>query len=211
MSRKFLVRCIKPVVFMVGLVPLVMLLWRGLVGNLGANPIEEITHWTGDWTLRLLLITLAMTPLRRLSGWTWPVRVRRMIGLFAFFYGTLHLLTYVWLDQFFWWEEIVRDVIERPYITVGFLGYLLLIPLAVTSTNKMMRRLGGDWKRLHRLAYLVPGLGVLHFLWLVKADLREPVLYAGILAVLLGVRGWWWISNIKGAVFKSVPQGASLK
>ena len=211
MARKFLYQCIKPVVFMAGLIPLVMLLWKGLVGNLGANPIEEITHWTGDWTLRLLLITLAMTPLRRLSGWTWPIRIRRMIGLFAFFYGTLHLITYVWLDQFFWWEEIVRDVIERPYITVGFLGYLLLIPLAVTSTNKMMRRLGGDWKRLHRLAYLVPGLGVLHFFWLVKADLREPAIYAGILTVLLGVRAWWRIRKFKRTSFEPVPQSANLE
>jgi len=148
--------------------------------------------------------------LRRLSGWIWPVRIRRMIGVFAFFYGTLHLITYVWLDQFFWWEEIVRDVIERPYITVGFLGYLLLVPLAVTSTNKMMRRLGKDWKRLHRLAYLVPGLGVLHFFWLVKADLQEPFIYAGILVVLLGVRGWWRISNTRGADFKPVPQSINL-
>ncbi|MEE8342329.1 MAG: protein-methionine-sulfoxide reductase heme-binding subunit MsrQ [Gammaproteobacteria bacterium] len=211
MSSKFLVRYIKPVVFMAGLIPLVMLLWKGLVGNLGANPIEEITHWTGDWTLRLLLITLTMTPLRRLSGWTWPLRIRRMIGLFAFFYGTLHLVTYVWLDQYFWWEEIVRDVIERPYITVGFLGYLLLIPLAVTSTNKMMRRLGGDWKRLHRLAYLVPGLGVLHFFWLVKADLQEPAIYAGILTVLLGARAWWRISKFKSVDYKPVPQSANLE
>lgn len=211
MSSKYLVQCIKPAVFMAGLTPLVLLLWKGLAGSLGANPIEEITHWTGDWTLRLLLITLTMTPLRRLSGWVWPVRIRRMVGLFAFFYGTLHLVTYVWLDQFFWWEEIVRDVIERPYITVGFLGYLLLIPLAVTSTNKMMRRLGKDWKRLHRFAYLVPALGVLHFFWLVKADLQEPAIYAGILAVLLGVRGWWWIRKIKRTGFEPVPQSANLE
>jgi len=184
---------VKPLVFAGSLVPLVMLVWQGLVGDLSANPIEDITHHTGAWTLRFLLITLAMTPLRRLGGWSWPVRLRRMLGLFAFFYGTLHLSTYVVLDQFFWWEEIWRDVIKRPFITLGFLGYLLLVPLAITSTNKMMRRLGARWKRLHKLVYLIPVLGVLHYLWLVKADLRAPLIYAGILAILLGIRGRWWL------------------
>lgn len=181
----------KPGVFALCLLPLVWLVWQGLAGQLGANPIEAVTHRTGDWTLRLLLITLAMTPLRRLSGWSWPVRVRRMLGLFAFFYATLHLVTYLWLDQFFDWGAIVQDIAKRPFVTVGMLGFAFLVPLAATSNNRLMKRLGKNWKRLHQLAYVVPVLGVLHFLWLVKADIREPVIYATVLLALLGVRVWW--------------------
>ncbi|MFN2337871.1 MAG: sulfite oxidase heme-binding subunit YedZ, partial [Gammaproteobacteria bacterium] len=168
---------LKPVLFAACLLPLAQWLWLGWQQQLGANPIEYITHGTGDWTLRLLLLTLLMTPLKRGFGWGWPLRVRRMLGLFAFFYATLHLSTYLWLDQFFDWGEIGRDILERPFITLGMTGYVLLLPLALTSTQAMMKRLGRNWKKLHRLVYVVATLGVLHFWWLVKADVREPLLY----------------------------------
>ena len=197
-------RSVKPAVFTLCLLPLLWLIWQGLAGQLGANPIEAVTHRTGDWTLRLLLITLAMTPLRRLSGWTWPVRVRRMLGLFAFFYATLHLVTYLWLDQFFDWGAILQDIAKRPFVTVGMLGFAFLVPLAATSNQCMMKRLGKNWKRLHQLAYVVPVLGVLHFLWLVKADIREPVIYATVLLALLGVRVWWQRSQ------RARPQSARI-
>lgn len=181
----------KALLFVAALLPFCWLLWLGYSDQLGANPIERITRFTGDWTLRLLLITLAVTPLRTLSGWNWLARFRRMLGLFAFFYAVLHFATYLVLDQFFAWEHIVDDIAERPYITIGFASFVLLIPLAVTSTNAMMKRLGGRrWQRLHRLVYAVGIGGVIHFLWLVKADLREPLIYAAILAVLLGFRLW---------------------
>ncbi len=179
---------IKPAVFFACLMPLGWMTWQGFSGGLGANPIEEITHRTGEWTLRLLLLTLAVTPLRVLSGWNWLIRFRRMLGLFAFFYAMLHFLTYLWLDQFFLWDEILRDIAKRPFITVGFLALVLLLPLALTSTNAMMRRLGRRWVQLHRLIYAIALLGVVHFWWLVKADIREPALYAAVLALLLGYR-----------------------
>ena len=179
---------LKPLVFVLCLLPLALLGWDGYMDRLGANPIETITHATGDWTLRFLLVALLMTPLRRGFGWAWPIRIRRMLGLFAFFYATLHLFTYLWLDQFFDWGEIVLDVLDRPFITVGMLAYVLLLPLAATSNRYMTRRLGRRWKALHRLAYVVPALGVLHFWWLVKADVREPLLYGVLLALLLILR-----------------------
>ncbi len=189
MKRDALLRHgLKPTVFVLCLVPLAMLVGWGLRGELGANPIEEITHQTGDWALRLLLVTLAVTPLRRLTGWTQPMRVRRMLGLFAFFYACLHLLTYLWLDQFFDWGEILKDIVKRPFITVGFAAFVLLVPLAVTSTRGMMRRLGRRWQALHRAVYLVGVLAVVHYWWLVKADVRDPFFYAALLAVLLGYR-----------------------
>jgi len=179
---------IKVVVFLVCLIPLGLLVWNFIQGELGANPIEAVIHTTGDWTLRLLLISLSITPLKIITGNAYWIRFRRMLGLFAFFYATLHLCSYVVLDQFFDWSEIIKDIIKRPYITFGFLAWVLMIPLAITSTRKMMSRLGSRWKRLHKLVYWIAALGVLHFLWLVKADLREPLLYAGILAALLLVR-----------------------
>ena len=179
---------IKVVVFLVCLIPLGLLVWNFIQGELGANPIEAVIHTTGDWTLRLLLISLSITPLKIITGNAYWIRFRRMLGLFAFFYATLHLCSYVVLDQFFDWSEIIKDIIKRPYITFGFLAWVLMIPLAITSTRKMMSRLGSRWKRLHKLVYWIAVLGVLHFLWLVKADLREPLLYAGILAALLLVR-----------------------
>lgn len=180
----------KPLVFVLCLLPLAWGLWDAWQGMLGANPIEEVTHRTGDWTLRLLLITLAVTPLRQWLGWAWALRLRRMLGLYAFFYALLHFLTYLVLDQFFDWAEIGKDILKRPYITVGFSAFVLLIPLAVTSTNTMMRRLGRRWVQLHKLVYVIAVAGVLHFLWLVKADVREPVIYGVILVLLLAARSW---------------------
>jgi len=175
-------------VFVVALVPLGILAWRGATGGFSANPIEDITHFTGDWALRFLLITLAVTPLRRLTGWNRLIRYRRMLGLFAFFYASLHFLTWLVVDQFFDWDEIVKDIAKRPFITVGFTAFVLLIPLAVTSNNRMVQRLGPRWRTLHQLVYVIATLGVLHFLWLVKADIREPLVYGVILITLLVLR-----------------------
>ena len=182
---------IKPIVFTLSLLPLAWLVFALLTDRLGANPIEAFTRDSGEWALRLLLITLSMTPLRRYMGWNWPLRVRRMLGLFAFFYVCIHLTSSLWLDQFFDWNEILRDIFKRPFITVGMLAFLLLVPLAVTSTRAMQKRLGRNWVKLHRLAYVVPALGVLHFWWLVKADVRTPLVYALLLTVLLGMRILW--------------------
>jgi sulfoxide reductase heme-binding subunit YedZ len=182
---------LKAGVFAVCLVPLGILAVNALMRNLGANPIDEITDQTGIWTLRLLLISLAVTPLRRLTGWNRLIQVRRMLGLFAFFYASLHFLTYLWLDQFFAVEDIIADVMDRPFITIGFSSFVLLIPLVVTSTTAMIRRLGGKWwQRLHRLVYAIAVGGIVHYLWLVKADLRDPAIYGGLLALLLGYRLW---------------------
>ncbi len=181
-------KLLKPLVFLLCLLPFVALAWQLYADQLGANPIDEIADASGEWTLRFLLITLMATPMKRLFGWSWAIRVRRMLGLFAFFYASLHLFTYLWLDQFFDWPEIWLDIIDRPFITVGMLAFVLLLPLAVTSNHFMVRRLGRHWKRLHRLAYVVPLLGVLHFWWLVKADVLEPFVYGGVLLVLLALR-----------------------
>ena len=182
-------RWIKPLVFMLCLVPLVWLGVDAYEDRLGANPIEAITHSTGTWTLVFLLITLSVTPLRRLTGINALIRLRRMLGLYVFFYACLHVVTYFWLDQFFDWPAIVKDIIKRPFITVGFFAFVLLIPLAVTSTNAMVKRLGGRrWQLLHRLVYVIAIAGVVHYLWLVKKDLTQPLIYAAALSVLLGYR-----------------------
>ena len=174
---------------MAALGPLAYLAWGAVNGGLGANPIEAITRETGTWTLRFLVITLAVTPLRRLTGWNDAIKFRRMLGLFAFFYGTLHLMTYVWLDQFFDLASMVKDVTKRPFITAGAAAFLLMVPLAVTSTAGMIRRMGGRaWRRLHRLAYASAVVGVLHYWWLVKLDTTRPRNYAVILGALLGIR-----------------------
>jgi len=178
----------KPCLFLACLIPFGLLVHGTLEGDLGANPLERVTHVTGEWGLRLLLLTLAVTPLRRLTGWAWPLRLRRMLGLFAFFYASLHFLTWVWLDQELSWGKIVADIAERPFVTVGFTAWLLMLPLAITSNRAMMRRLGRNWQRLHRLVYLCGLLGVLHYIWLVKADLLEPLIYAALLALLLAAR-----------------------
>jgi sulfoxide reductase heme-binding subunit YedZ len=180
---------IKAAACVVCLIPLARLAWLGLHNKLGANPIEYITHSSGWWTLTFLLITLSVTPLRRLLNQPWLLRLRRMFGLFAFFYACLHFMTYVWLDQFFDWTEIVKDVGKRPFITVGFSAFVLLIPLAATSTNAMVKRLGGRrWQLLHRLVYAIAALGVLHFWWLVKKDISEPFIFALLLALVLIIR-----------------------
>ncbi len=181
-------KVIKPIVFILALLPVVLLSRNFYLDELGANPFEVFTRSTGEWTLRFLLLTLAMTPLRQLTGSAWPLRLRRMLGLFTFFYVCVHLLTYIWLDHFFDWDEIWTDIVKRPYITIGMLAFTLLLPLAFTSTKKMMKRLGKRWKSLHKLIYLIAVLGVLHFLLLVKADLREPIIYAFILFTLFLVR-----------------------
>lgn len=156
--------------------------------ELGANPFEVLTRSTGEWTLRFVLLTLTMTPLRHLTGSAWPLRFRRMLGLFSFFYVCVHLLTYLWLDHFFDWEEIITDIVKRPYITLGMLAFILLSPLALTSTKKMMKRLGKRWKSLHKLVYIIAILGVIHFLLLVKADLKEPIIYILLLLALFLAR-----------------------
>ena len=183
-----MIRIIKPIVFILCLLPLALLFRNLYLDELGANPFEVLTRSSGEWTLRFLLITLAMTPLRRLTGAAWPLRFRRMLGLFVYFHVFVHLLTYLWLDHFFDWDEIITDIIKRPFITLGMLAFLLLTPLAFTSTKKMMKRLGKRWKSLHKLIYVIAILGVLHFLLLVKADLREPIIYAFLLLVLFLVR-----------------------
>ncbi len=184
-------RLLKPLAAAAALAPLAWLALGAWRGWLGANPIETITRSTGVWTLRFLVITLAVTPLRWATGWNEVIRFRRMLGLFAFFYGTLHLFTYLWLDQFFDWDAIARDVVKRPFITAGFSAYVLLVPLAITSTAGMIRRLGGRaWRRLHRLAYFAAALGVVHYWWLVKLDTRPPRNYGIVLAALLAVRVW---------------------
>ena len=183
---------LKALLFLLCLIPAGLLVQGFFDDALGANPIEAITHATGEWTLRFLLITLAVTPLRKLTHWHWLVRLRRMLGLYAFFYAALHFSTYIVLDQFFDWSAIVLDVLKRPYITVGFSAFVLLIPLAVTSTHAMVRRLGGRrWQALHRSVYGIAILGVVHYWWLVKSDLTGPLIYSAILAALLGVRAWW--------------------
>jgi methionine sulfoxide reductase heme-binding subunit len=183
------VQWLKAAVFIVCLVPVLRLTWLWLDNNLGANPIEYITRSTGWWTLTFLLITLGVTPLRRWMNAPWLLRFRRMLGLFAFFYASLHFTTYFWLDQFFDWMAIAKDIVKRPFITVGFAALVLLLPLAATSTNAMVRRLGAKrWQLLHRLVYAIAVLGVLHFWWLVKKDIREPLIFALLLATVLGAR-----------------------
>ena len=188
---------IKAVVFVLALIPLFNLGFAAYSDHLGANPIEKITHRTGYWTLVFLLITLTLTPLRRLLGWSWVIRLRRMLGLFAFFYGCLHFLTYMVLDQFFDWENIIKDIVKRPYITVGFSALLLMIPLTITSTDSMIRQLGGKrWRWLHRLIYISAIGGVVHFCWLVKKDLTNPITFAILLTVLLIIRIIFWLQKL---------------
>ena len=185
---------LKICIFILAFIPLIKLIISGYFDNMGANPIEKITHRTGYWALVFLVITLGITPLRRLTGWLWLVRLRRLLGLFAFFYASLHFLTYLVLDQFFDWTSIVKDIVKRPYITIGFLAFVLLIPLAITSNDRLIRLLGGKrWRLLHRLIYPIAIAGVLHFWWLVKKDITEPLTFALILAILLGMRLFYWL------------------
>jgi sulfoxide reductase heme-binding subunit YedZ len=185
-----MLRSLKPLVFILCLIPLGQLAYNYYSDNLTANPIEYITRFTGSWALFILLASLTVTPLRRLTGWNELIKLRRMLGLFAFFYAALHFATYMVLDLFFDFAAIGKDILKRPYITVGFTALMLMIPLAVTSNARMIRRLGKRWQQLHYLAYAVAVLGVVHFYWLVKADIRRPVQYAATLALLLGYRIW---------------------
>ena len=187
-------RLVKPVVFLACLTPLAWLAWRAFHSLLGANPIEAITHFTGDCTLTFLLITLSVTPLRKLTRQPWLIRFRRMFGLYAFFYGSLHLMTYVWLDKFFDVHEMLKDIAKRRFITAGMTAFVLMIPLALTSTQWAIRKLGGKrWQALHRLIYFSAAAGVIHYIWLVKADLKKPLEYAAVLSVLLGYRLVVWL------------------
>lgn len=189
-------RAIKVLVFMLGLAPLAALGWYAWNSNLTANPIEFITRYTGDWTIRLIVATLAITPLRKLLGQPDLIRFRRMIGLYAFFYGVLHFATYIWLDKFFEWGEMWKDVFKRPFITAGFTAFLLMVPLALTSTKGWIRRMGGKrWQLLHRAVYFSGIAGVIHYYWLVKSDIRSPLLYGTLVAILLLWRIWLWAAR----------------
>jgi len=179
---------LKPAIFLLCLTPAGWLTWLMLSDQLGANPVEMLTHQSGLWALRLLLVTLAITPLCTLSGWRFPRRLRRMIGLYAFFYALLHLLIYLILDRGLYFADIWEDIIERPYITVGFATFLLLLPLAITSNNRLMKQMGRHWKTLHRLVYLCGFGGVLHYIWQVKADLLNPGVYLTIFLMLMLLR-----------------------
>lgn len=185
-------RSAKPVVWLLCLAPLAWLIYRAVFGGLSPNPIDDITHETGQWALRLLLVSLAVTPVRRITGWNGVIAWRRLLGLFAFFYVCLHLATYVVLDQFFDPTAILADIAKRRFITVGFAGFVILLALAITSTTGWIGRLGRQWRRLHRLVYVAAVCGVVHLLWIVKGDdLREPAAYGSVLAVLLAVRAYY--------------------
>ena len=205
MSADRFVRYSKPAVFIACLVPMGLLVRKGLTGQLGANPIEVITHSTGDWTLIFLCITLAIRPVRRLLSLPWLIRYRRMTGLFAFFHGFLHFMTYVWLDQFFDWHGMLKDVAKRPFITAGFTAFVVMVPLAATSTAGMIRRLGGRrWQLLHRLIYVSACAGVIHYLWLVKADKTLPLRYACVMGVLLAARVVFYLVDKRKQVARAM-------
>lgn len=198
-------------IFLACLGPLGRLAWKGFHGMLGANPIEVITHSTGDWTLTFLLVTLSITPLRKLTRQYWLIGLRRMFGLYAFFYGTLHLTTYVWLDKFFDVHEMLADVAKRRFITAGLTGFVLMIPLALTSTKGWIRRIGGKrWQALHRLIYFSAAAGVIHYIWLVKADLRKPLQYASVMGMLMVYRVVVW-AGAKAKASPAVMAGAKMR
>lgn len=201
------IRALKGVAFLSCLGPVCVLTWKGFHDGLGANPIDVITRTTGRWTLTFLLITLTVTPARKLTGMSWLIRFRRMLGDYAFFYGCLHLMTYVWLDKFFDIHEMLHDIAKRKFITAGLTAWLLMLPLAITSTTGWIRRLGGKrWQLLHRLIYFSATAGVVHFIWLIKADLRRPLTYGAILAVLLAYRIIVWVLNRLRARRVNTPQ-----
>lgn len=184
-------RALKPLVFALALLPIAWLVWATLTAHLGVNPAETIQLETGRWALRFLLLTLAVTPVRRVTGWNIVIQYRRMLGLFAFFYALLHFSSYVVLDQYFAVDAMMADVIKRPFITVGFAALLLMVPLAITSTKGWIRRLGRRWQALHRLVYASAICAIVHFAWKVKVVVGDPVIYAGVLAILLGFRLVW--------------------
>jgi sulfoxide reductase heme-binding subunit YedZ len=179
---------IKTCVFVLALLPFLRLVWGGFADDLGANPLEFITWNTGDWALYFLCMTLAATPLRRLSGWNWLIRLRRMLGLYTFFYAALHFMTFLWFDHFFDVEEMLKDIGKRPFILVGFSAFVLMMPLAITSTNAMVRRMGAKrWQWMHRLIYLIAPLAILHFWWMKagKHDFEQPIILGAIVSALL--------------------------
>jgi len=187
-AEPYFTRVFKTLLFVLLLLPALYYGWGIWQDQLGANPLEAVIRGLGDWALRILLLTLVMSPLRRMINWAQALRLRRMLGLYAYFYVVLHLLGYLWFDQFFDWEEIWFDILERPFITIGMAAFVLLTPLALTSTKGMIRRLGKNWKRLHSLVYLIAILAVIHFWWMVKLDVTEPAIYSAILAILLSER-----------------------
>ncbi|OGU47092.1 MAG: hypothetical protein A3G43_05290 [Ignavibacteria bacterium RIFCSPLOWO2_12_FULL_56_21] len=206
---------LKPLAFFLAATPFLFLLYNYYTDNLSVNPLDDITDTTGTWTLRMIVITLTMTPLRKITGWSGFSRLRRMSGVYAFFYGTMHLMTYLYFDKFFEWGDIADDLTKRRFIIVGFTAWSLMLPLALTSTDRMTKWVGGkNWKRLHRLVYVTAICGVIHYLWLVKADLQRPLTYGAIVAVLLGyrivvfVRGRY--ARREAAKASSVPPAASL-
>jgi sulfoxide reductase heme-binding subunit YedZ len=189
---------LKPPLFLACLVPLAYYAWSAQTGALEGEPVEALRRGLGIWALNFLLLTLAVTPLRKYFGWPWLGRLRRMLGLFVFFYAVLHLVTYLWLDQSFDWPEIVRDIAKRPFIVVGMLAFLLLLPLALTSNAFALRKLGGRrWQELHRNVYLIGLLAVLHYAWMAEASIGRPLLYALLLGMLLGLRIWWRVRELR--------------
>lgn len=199
MNKKHIV-AIKAIVWLLAFIPLARLVWFGFTDNLGANPIEFIEHSTGTWALVFLLLSLSMTPIRLLTGQVWQIQLRRLLGLWMFFYACLHITTYIWLDFGFLFDEILEDVFEHPRILVGFLAFVMTIPLALTSNSFMMKKLKTKWKTLHKTVYLIAVLAVLHFLLLVKRDLTEPVYYAIALAILLGIRVYFHYKKRKAVI-----------
>ncbi|AMO98303.1 ferric reductase like transmembrane component family protein [Collimonas arenae] len=194
-------KTLKAILFVLALLPALRLLLYAFTDRLGANPIEFITRSSGDWTLYFLCITLAVTPLRRFTNWNWLVKLRRMLGLYAFFYACLHFITFLWFDHFFDLAEMLKDVVKRPFITVGFIAFVMLLPLALTSTNGMIRRLGGKrWQWLHRSLYVISMLGILHFWWMRagKHNFEKPILFGAIVAALLLVRVYFALRNRAG-------------
>ena len=195
---------IKSAIWLLALVPLARLVWLGFNDDLGANPVEFVERSTGLWALVILLVTLTLTPIRLITGRVWVIQLRRLTGLFMFFYACLHITTYVWLDFGFVWADIVKDIAKHPRILVGFGAFLLAIPLAVTSNTYMIKRLKSNWKKLHQAVYLLAILAVVHFLWLVKKDLTEPLYYAVALAILLGIRLYYKQKDYKQKASKKV-------
>ena len=191
------INLIKVAIWIFALLPLARLIWLGIHDDLSANPVEFVERSTGTWALVFLLITLSMTPIRLLTGQIWQIQLRRMLGLWMFFYACLHITTYVWLDYSFLWSDIVKDIIKHPYVIVGFSAFLLTIPLAVTSNSFMIKRLKKNWKKLHQLIYVIAILAILHFWWLVKKDVTEPFYYAAVLIILFGIRLYYQYSSKK--------------
>jgi methionine sulfoxide reductase heme-binding subunit len=191
---------VKGLVWLLALMPITRLVWLGFNDDLGANPVEFIEHSTGTWALVFLLASLSMTPIRLLTNQVWQIQLRRLLGLWMFFYATLHFIAYIWLDFGFLMDDIYKDVIKHPRILVGFIAFVLTIPLAATSNQYMMKKLKSKWKKLHQSVYLIAILAVLHYLWLVKKDITEPFYYAVVLVILLGIRIYFYYKKKQKAV-----------